>query len=383
MKLTCCTCAAAALVILAGCSAQSEPIAGAGGKISPSISVDLEIVEAVDSRSSSDITLTPADFSLTISSASGAVNRMWEKATDFPTSELWPVGEYTLSASYGSTNDEGFASPCFTGEAQVAVTEGGVSTAPITCTLSNSMISISATEAFRGFFTSCSVQLVTSLGNTFDYPNDETAPLYVKPGNVNLIIDVTKPNGVHATFTPSGSIVAEARHHYRVKLDVNSGEMGQGAIVVNFDNTVTTEDIVIDLSDELMNSPAPEIFAIGFDPLSALEIPLADGANRVAMMVQARAGISGLRLTVNSPSLEAEGFPTECDLMHLAPEQAIAIEKLGLDCQGVWNNPDRTAVINFAQLLSKITDAQSSFTLTAIDNYSKASTPMTLNVKCR
>lgn len=381
MKFTSCIYAASALVVLAGCSAENDPAVNGGGKISPTISVDSGVVEATDSRSTDDMTLSPDEFSLTLSSATGAVNRTWDKATDFPSSELWPIGEYTLSASYGNINNEGFELPCYAGETKVAVTEGAVATAAVTCTLSNSLISINTSEAFRGYFTSYSVQVVTSLDHTIGYPNDEIRPLYVKPGSVSLIIDVTKPNGVHATFTPSAMIEAEARHHYRMNLDVNSGEMGQGVIVVNFDNTVTTEDIVIDLSDELMNSPAPEIFAIGFDPTSTLDIPDEERSAKVAMMVQARAGLSGLRLSVNAPSLEAKGFPTECDLMSLTPEQTNIVRQLGLECDGVWSNTDRIAVVSFSKLLRNVTDMHSTFTLTAIDKYSKSSNPMTLSVQ--
>lgn len=381
MKLSSCIYTAIALVVLAGCSAETDPAVSGGGKISPTISVDPGVVEATDSRSTDDITLSPDDFSLTLSSASGAVNRTWDKATDFPTSELWPIGEYTLTASYGNINNEGFDLPCYAGEAKVAVTEGAVASAGVTCTLSNSMVTILTTDAFRGFFTSYAVQIVTPGDHTIGYPNDETRPLYVKPGNVSLIIDVTKPNGTHATFTPSAVIEAQARHHYRVNLDVNSGEMGQGTLVVSFDDSFTTEDIVIDLSDELMNSPAPEIFAIGFDPTSTLEIPDEERSAKVVMMVQARAGLNGLRLSVNAPSLEAKGFPTECDLMSLTPEQTNIVQHLGLECDGVWSNADRIAIVSFSKLLRNVTDVHATFTLTAIDKYSKVSNPMTLSVQ--
>ncbi len=380
MKLTCCVSATAALAMLVGCSADSEPTVAGGGKITPTISINAEVVEASSARSTDGISLTPADFSLTLTSANGAVSRTWDRATDFPTDELWSLGEYNLTAVYGDIDTEGFDSPCYKGETPVTVTEAVVATPTITCSLANAMISIDCTEAFKGFFTSYAVQVVTPSAHTIDYPNDETRPLYVKPGNVTLIIELTKPNGLHATFTPTEPIEAEARHHYRVTLDVNSGQMGQGVLVVNFDNTVTNEDIVIDLSDELMNSPAPEIFANGFDPATPLEMVEGQVLDNVSMTVQARAGLSGLRLSANSPSLAAKGFPTDCDLMRLTPEQMSLVQQLGLNCLGVWSNPDRTAVVDFTKLLGNVTDPQATFAITAIDKYSKASNPMILSV---
>ncbi|MDE6309276.1 MAG: DUF4493 domain-containing protein, partial [Muribaculaceae bacterium] len=355
MKLPCWLFCTAALTVVAGCSADSDLVVDGGGTITPTISVDTGIVEATDSRSSVKSQLTPADFSLTLVSASGAINRSWDKATDFPTSELWPIGEYTLAARYGDINNEGFDAPCYAGQAQVAVTEGGVATPAITCTLSNSMLSVNISEAFRGFFTAYAVKVVTSLDHNFEYRNDEAAPLYVKPGTLSLVIDVTKPNGAHASFTPSTPIVAEARHHYRVNLDVNSGEMGQATLVVSFDNTVTTEDVVIDLSDELMNSPAPEIFAVGFDSNETFLIQHEDVSDKIEMLVEARAGLSSLILKVDAPALVAKGFPAECNLMRLTPDQKATIQQYGLECEGVWNKADRFAVVKFTKLLGNIT----------------------------
>lgn len=380
MKFTNCLYATIALASLAGCSADNEPTASGGGKIIPTVNLDTDVIIANGGRSSDISTITADDFSLTLTAANGSASHTWASASEFPSDELWAIGEYILEANHGSVDTEGYDSPCYHGEANVTVTEAAVATPTVTCTLVNSMITLECSEAFKGYFSNYTIKVVTPAANTFDYDSNEVRPLYIKPGNVTLIIDVTKPNGSHATFTPALPLEAEPRHHYRVKLHVNSDNMGEGVLVVNFDNTLSTEDITIDLSDELMNSPAPEVIAKGFEDNTPLYMTEGEALSPVTMTIVARAGLSGVRLSVNSPSLSAKGFPTDCDLMRLTPEQRTAIDILGLKCAGIWGNTDSMAEIDFTQLLSSVTDPHATFTLTAIDNYSKASEPMTLSV---
>ena len=43
---------------------------------------------------------------------------------------------------------------------------------------------------------------------------------------MSLIVNLTKQNGVSATFEPA-MVTTEAQHHYHIKFDVNEGEIGE------------------------------------------------------------------------------------------------------------------------------------------------------------
>lgn len=330
------------------------------------------------------VSVNTDDFKLILENSDGVV-KTWEKYSEFDSKEQFKVGSYKLVASYSDVNVEGFEKPCYQGLENVEITEAGITNVDLTCTLANSMISISYTDAFKGYFSDYEVAVHSEGNENIIIGKDETRACYVSPKNIYLTMKLVSQTGVTSTFSPGVIVNAQPRHHYKLKLDVNNGNMGNAQLIISFDDSVVNEDIIIDLSDELMSSPAPEIIAYGFTPSQPLSIIKGEALDTpVEVVINARGGLKEVYLTTDAQNFVSAGLPSEMDLMKATDEQKSIISQLGIDVKGLWNNPETMAKIDFTQLLSQLNISddvkQTSFKLVVVDKYSKQSEPLTLLV---
>lgn len=373
------------MLIMSGCSSDENPMNSGSGRINPEVGLDSEVYSAENpqGRSTSSVP-TVSDLKLALTSTNGSYKKTWSSVDLFPSDEAFKVGDYTMEAYYGSIDDEGFEKPYYYGSQALTVYEDRTTDVNIVAKLANTMVSIEYTDAFKNYFTSYSAELHSTGGNYVTYASDEIRPAYLRPGTVTLALSVTKPNGTSATLQPA-SINAQAQHHYRITLDVNGGEVGNGVLVISFDETLQTETINIDLSDELMNAPAPEVTAEGFTPGSSLS--LFEGSTpdeQVRFILNARGGLSSVTLTTQSQSLIEQGWPAEVDLMQATEMQKSRFASLGLNVSGLWKNPDQMAIVDFTDVISNIKyvdgSATSTFTIVVKDKMTKVNEPVTLSI---
>lgn len=374
-------------ICVTSCSTDDNPTITGSGNVNLCLNVDSEILAGTTTQNRSiNAVPQPEDFAITMTGKDGGYAQSWESLSLFPQDETVKIGAYTMEAHYGDINDEGFEKPYYYGSTDFMVSEAATSDVEVICALANTMVSISYTDAFKGFFSDFSTELHSEGGTYITYGKEETRPVYLKPGKVSMSISLTKQNGVSTTFQPADIANALPKHHYRITLDVNGGNMGEGQLVIKFDDSVTTENITIDLSDELMSSPAPEITTEGFN--NGETINITEGiapSNEVKAIVNARGGLSEVTLTTQSQSLLEMGFPAEIELMSATTHQQELLSQLGLSVSGLWNNPDKMALINFTQLLSHIkangnVNDESIFVIVAKDKYSKVNEPVYLKV---
>lgn len=378
-----------ALLIAAGssCSDDYNPGGGTSGKINPQLDLD---VNAITSRSTSagrDASpVSVNDLKLRLSSTDGSFVKEWNSIADFDNNELFKVGTYTLEAIYGDVEDEGFEKPYYYASTQLTVKENKVTQVSMNAQLTNSMVSIATTEAFRSYFTNYSFQAHAEGGDYVNFTSTETRPGYLRPGKVTVTADVTKPNGLSATLE-AAVFVAEPKHHYTVTVDVNNGQAGDAQLVITYDDMLSQEDVYIDLSDEILSAPAPAVIAQGFEAGStATVIEGSSDAAAPAFFINAEGGIKSVVLSTRSTSLIEQGWYNEIDLAAATPAQQSKLKSLGLDVKGLFGNIGQMAQIDLSGVLSHIrylegSDNVSEFTVVAKDNYSKVSDPLTFLVK--
>lgn len=378
-----------ALLIAAGssCSDDYNPGGGTSGKINPQLDLD---VNAITSRSTSagrDASpVSVNDLKLRLSSTDGSFVKEWNSIADFDNNELFKVGTYTLEAIYGDVEDEGFEKPYYYASTQLTVKENKVTQVSMNAQLSNSMVSIATTEAFRSYFTNYSFQAHAEGGDYVNFTSTETRPGYLRPGKVTVTADVTKPNGLSATLE-AAVFVAEPKHHYTVTVDVNNGQAGDAQLVITYDDMLSQEDVYIDLSDEILSAPAPAVIAQGFEEgTTATVIEGSSDAVAPAFFINAEGGIKSVVLSTRSTSLIEQGWYNEIDLAAATPAQQSKLKSLGLDVKGLFGNIGQMAQIDLTDVLSHIkylegSDNVSEFTVVAKDNYSKVSDPLTFSVK--
>ncbi len=232
------------------------------GKIAPTAEVDVSLVSTRNSRKEYSA-VTPSDLSLKLSSADGTYSRTWESVSAFPTNQDFAVGQYLVEAFYGDESAEGFDAPYFYGSQQILVKENEQTRVTLTASLANAMIDITYTQAFQDYMTSYSAEVHSAGGAYTSYSSDETRPVYIKAGQAEVSVDFVKPNGKGAKVEVA-NFKAEPRHFYHLTVDMSQGSGVIESLIVTIDETVEEETVEIDISDEVLNTSAPEVTAEGF-----------------------------------------------------------------------------------------------------------------------
>lgn len=376
-----------AAALLAGCNDGKLPggWSSSTGGIAPTVSVDASV--ATGSRALNTAkAIEAADLSLRLIAADGSLDRTWAKVADFDAEEEFAVGDYTMQAFYGTEGAEGFDAPYYTGSTALSVRENQSTPVSVTARLANSMVSINYTDAFKNYLSDWSASISSDAGSsTIEYGKDETRPAYITPGTVTLKIDVTKPNGVSASLQ-AASFNAVARHHYNVTIDLNNGEVGEAVITITYDGDTEEKTITIDLSDDIISAPAPELTAVGFASGDVItHVESAEAANPLKLNIIARGGIASVRMTTESATLRQQGWPAELDLIAADAAMQATLRQLGLKPLGIWQNPDKMAVIDLTDVLAHLSvtaagATESSFAFEVTDRYTKTSEPVSLTV---
>lgn len=351
------------------------------GRIALNVSADGTVESTVPLTKAQETLSVPSTdkFAVKLAKKDGTYTESWESVGLFPIDKGFGIGAYTMEASYGDLETEGFECPYFYGSTDFVVKEDEVSDVQVTASLANTMVSIDYTDAFKTYFKQYSTQLHSKGGNYITFIPGETRPAYIKPGQMSIIVSLTKQNGVATTFAPT-AISVEAKHHYHITFDVNDGETGDAQLTIIFDDSLAQEDIVIDLSDDLMLSPEPAITTEGFEHEQALTI--IEGTPTTAKFnLMAMGGLQNVTLTTQSEQLLALGWPAEIDLMNVSEAQKSLLQTLGLNVAGLWKNPDKMALVDFTNVFENIKgEGTSQFTIVVKDKLTKVNEPVSLIV---
>lgn len=363
----------AAVTLMCGCDDFGETRGRGQGRIMPLIGLDSQMVgagTAISPDSRADGAVGVNDLSVTLEKTGGDYKKTWESVdafiTDCETSKF-SVGEYLLSVWYGDQESTGFDVPAYYGSATLTVKDDQATEVGVSASMSKSMFSFAYTEAFLKYMSDWSVEIG---GVSVD--KDETRPAYVLPGEMDVKMSFTTVAGQTATTTVA-TVNALARHHYKVTVDVNGGEVGDPSLKIDWDETLETENVEIKL-EGLFSSEPPVLTADGFvagEPVGfvegfAPETPLK--LNIVAM-----GGLKSVLLETSTHGLN--GWPASVELLGADDATQQLLTGKGLAVLGLWRNPGQMAQIDFAGVLKNIKTSPegntSEFTVTVTDNYGR------------
>lgn len=366
----------ATALLATGCS--GDPVdgpAGTGGFINPSAGIDATLIDA--SRAIEGM-VTASDLTITLRSADGKVDRTFNSIDDFDVTTRYAAGGYTMTASFGTPDSEGFESPYYFGTASFTVLESRTTDVTLTASLANAMVSVTATDAFKQTFGAFTTTVHSSGGVYTDLTSYETRPVYVKPGTVTLTGNVTVSD--KELTLALGEFTAKAKTHYHVTLDA-TGASGSLELSVTFDDNTEIEDINITLSEEMINAPAPALTLRGVDDSATVNtVESCRPADDVRFDVAAPAGLRALTLTTtNAPALLAAGWPAEVNLAGDSAEKSV-MEGMGLRSPGTAATGSTYASVVLTDVIPAIADNGATFTLVATDRYGKVSAPHSITV---
>lgn len=385
-------------------SCGDDPANGQNGKgfIAPVVGVDTGFVGAELISRAGEEARKVEDLSLTLTKADGTFNKTWPSVKEFDPEEQFPIGDYTIEVAYGDRKAEGFrAEAAYYASQDIKVAEATTTPVELTARRTHALISIRYTNEFEHYIKQGSVQVISSTGKrtVFAYDDDypETRSAVIVPGKTRVTLDIEKYNGTVAEDIEvfDKPIETVANTHYIVTLDVNEGKLGTPVLSVTItDDVEVIEEDPIDISDDMLSAPAPEVTLEGIE--NGGHIEFVEGAydteNPVKVQVVAKAGLNTITFKAKSSFLQlrakwkaainAEGV--DLIAMQYEPDRQDLYKEYGLVCHGVWNQPDRMAVVDFTNVFNNIeympTDEGnglrnniSEFILTSKDKNGKAS----------
>lgn len=375
----------AAVVAMTACTDGIGTGFGNGeGHIALATEIDASFKSARASRADFTHDIDPSKLTVKLTSADGSMSQTWPSVADFDTDKKFTVGSYTIEAYYGDESSEGFESPRYYGAQNITVRENETTKVALTATRANALVEIKYTDAYINYMTEYSAQVHAEGGAYHDYDADETRPVYVNPGNVEVLVSFTKPNGNGGTMS-AAEFEAVAGTLYTVTVDLNNGS-GSGVINginITLESDVLDESVEVDISDEVLMAAAPEVTAEGFTTGTAIDFiagMAADDATGYKFNILARAGLRGITLTTASASLLEQGWPAEVDLMDTDEATVNTMKALGLQARGVFTNPDKMAVVDLTDVVKHIRyinggNNLSEFTIVVRDRNGKVSDP--------
>ena len=357
------------IAMMSSC-AKDESQSSLEGRIDVSVNADKNLSAEASRANGDEVSPDVDDFALKIESADGKVSNSWDSFGNFQPVSV-EIGTYTVTATYGDANTEGFDGLSYFGDTTVEVVRNQTATASITCTIDKARVSISYTDSFKSYFTSYSAYITSSKGTKVTYEAEETRGAYFVPGNLQLFLEVTRPGVSDKITLNPKNFTAEVKHDYHLTMDVDASTSTLN-IIFNDDPT-STENVQIEISDESLNKPAPAFTAYGFTSGENQEVLEGETvSDKLEAYLNAPSGLAKCELTTVSESLKKEGWPESVDLMSLTPEQSQKLKELGLETMGLGANHDKIALINFKNVLPNLyctTDGNDvhTFTLRATD----------------
>lgn len=355
------------------------------GKIALVTEVDASVIAPGQSRTEySDV--TGDDLTLKLTAADGSYAETWSSAGDFPVDKTFKVGTYTLEAYYGDETLEGFEVPRFYGKTTLVVEENITTPVTLKVPVASALVAVKYTDALISYMTDYSAEVHSAAGSYITFEADEARPAYVNPGQVDVNVSFTKPNGKGGKLNVA-TFEAVAAHRYNVTIDLGGDGAGEISLVITFDDEMIEDPRPVDISDDVLNAPAPEVTPQGFTPGEAVLL-MPGGAPDMALKynIIARGELAAVTLTTRSASLSAHGWPAEINLIDADDATVASLQEMGLKALGVFKNPEKLAMVDLSGVVGRIAylnggDNTSEFTLVAKDRSGKVSDPVTLTVE--
>lgn len=166
------------LALIAAVSCGKSRIEGEG-RVEFEVSSNQDVTDVTKSNVS-DYTALPAaeDFTLAIFDESDA--QVWTgKISDWDSDALLPAGSYTVEASYGNLEDEGFDKPYFTGSQTFMLKGGETVNVPVPVSLGNTIIRISCSKNFNDYYKDYTFRLTRDGSEIASFVKGETRGAFI------------------------------------------------------------------------------------------------------------------------------------------------------------------------------------------------------------
>ena len=227
------------LVAAVSCAKQSA----ASGQVTFEVSSNQAIADVTKSNVSDYTTLpSVADFTISVS---GEEFNWSGKISEWNPAIALLVGEYSVTASYGDLEDEGFDKPFFTGSQTFTIKGGEQTAVSVPVSLGNTIVRMTFTESFNNYYPDYTFKLTRDGVDLATFVKGETKAAFIDPYKFTLegtLVGEMKTVNVKYDYTYLNEATA-----YTFNFDVTN--VGGAAITIRFNDTVET----IELGDFELN----------------------------------------------------------------------------------------------------------------------------------
>ncbi len=375
-------CLSSGTLLLSSCASDEVSARLGAGRIHPKLTVSPDVIFSDDVNQSIAIATVPAaaDFSLMLLDETSGQSHVWSHSSEFSINDLYRTGPYTITTWYGDYLGEGFDAAFFYGKSSFEVRESQISMIPIECKLYNTMIDFGFDRSVTDFFEEITVIVHSASGAFINYPHTESRPLFLRPGDIWLALNVRDKDGREAVFKAADITDAMSGYYYHVQLSIapTGTESGEPILCMSFSELIETDDIYIPLTPELFEGTPPVVTYSGFKPDDILKLPEGTLPSEPVLFSISSPTLKSVILSTQSMEVILNGWPNEVDLMELSEENLRSLASLGF-------NVERTATsitADFTHLLPELNrDAENpllTFTVLAIDSDGRMSEPISL-----
>lgn len=370
------------IIFATGCSDEHETIQSGAGFIEPVIKLNSEVVVAADVVTTTVIDSLPDidAFNIQITDVVSGLKRLWPSIADYPSDDPLRPGRYTVEAFTAGVPVEGIGCPFFYGIAECEVVNGATLSPQIECKLINAMLDVNFSERIKSYFKKCALRLHSHGGSYIEYFSDETRPVFLLPGDLDVSLLLTMPDGTEVEAYVLTIPNTLARYYYLATVDMSVSGDGIPEISISFDEKMHTDDVIISLTPEFVSSSAPTMITEGFDSGECLSV--FEGVkpqNRLAFKTESTT-LKSMVLSVGSAELVDAGWPSEVDVLSCSKDTLALMERMGLKLSvgsdfAVIDITDVTSALHY---VSSSIEAQ--FSVIARDKDGKESTPATVKI---
>ena len=179
------------------------------------------------------------DFSIAVLQNNN-VQLTWNRYADFTDGTEIAAGNYTLKATYGNIETQGFEAPYYEGAKEFSIKKNESTNISVICYLANVKVTTEYTELFKKYFTDYTVNIRPAGSTDISFDKNETRAAYVKPGKISIYLSGSKQQGNKVTFEAATIENAKARQHYRLKFDVHKAR-GETRATVSMERAARLE----------------------------------------------------------------------------------------------------------------------------------------------
>lgn len=236
------------LFILAALVSCAKKESASTGMVDFTVFADQSLADVTKSNVS-DYTTLPTVENFTVVVKNSSDEELWKvKASEWNPSTQIPVGNYTVTASYGDLANEGFDKPCFIGTESFVVLGNETTDVSVPVSLANAVILVRCTDNFKNYYPEYSFSLMRMSSKIVDFVQGETRGAFIDPYRFHFEGTVKTETGAVKTFATQEYRSLDSATAYTVIFDVN--KIGGGSVTVSFnDNLETVELADVELND--------------------------------------------------------------------------------------------------------------------------------------